>query len=184
MEYTTEMKEADIAAADYVEKYVRAEEFIKYCRECPNFGKLWSCPEYDFDTAEYFNKHRMLKVIGLRIIYSPGEREKTYTKEEMARAISSGLKAERKALDEYLRKLEEETGGTALNAGSCTLCPEGCARPEGRPCRFPDKMRYSLESLGADITATIGDLLDIELKWDREGRLPEYHTLVAGLLYD
>ncbi len=98
--------------------------------------------------------------------------------------IAGSMRVERKAFDRYLRKLEEETGGTALNAGSCILCPEGCTRPEGKPCRFPDKRRYSLESLGADITATIGDLLGIELKWDREGKLPEYYTLVAGLLYD
>lgn len=184
MEYTTEMKEADIASADYVEKYVRADEFIKYCRACPNFGRIWSCPEYDFDTRDYFRKHRMLKVIGMKIIYSPEDREKTYTRDEMMEVIAGSMRVERKAFDRYLRKLEEETGGTALNAGSCILCPEGCTRPEGKPCRFPDKRRYSLESLGADITATIGDLLGIELKWDREGKLPEYYTLVAGLLYD
>lgn len=184
MEYTTQMKEAEISVSDYLDKYVKAEEFIQYCRACPNFGKIWSCPEYDFDTVEYFRKHSRLRVIGLKIIYSPGTREKTYSREEMREVIAGSMHVERRKLDEYLRELEEKTGGTALNAGSCNICPEGCARPEGKNCRFPDRMRYSLESLGADITTTIGDLLGIELVWDKEGKLPEYYTLVAGLLYD
>ncbi|MBO4359382.1 MAG: metal-binding protein [Eubacteriaceae bacterium] len=184
MDYTTQMKEAEISVSDYVDRYVRAKEFIEYCRQCPNYGRIWSCPEYDFDTEEYFRKFSTLRVIGLKIIYSPEMREKTLSREELREVIAGSLRVERKKLDEYLRGLEEETGGTALNAGSCTLCPEGCARPDGESCRFPGRMRYSLESLGADITATIGDLLGIDLIWDSEGKLPEYYTLVAGLLYD
>ena len=94
MEYTTQMKQAEIAVSDYLDKYVRAEEFIQYCRACPNFGKIWSCPEYDFDTMEYFRKHSRLRVIGLKIIYSAETRKKTYSREEMRELIEQFMNGE------------------------------------------------------------------------------------------
>lgn len=66
--------------------------------------------------------------------------------------------------------------------------PATCARKghapgsEGRPCRYPDRIRPSLESLGFDIGKTASELLGIELKWSEPGSsgLPEYFTLVSG----
>lgn len=181
--YTTEMKEAVISVEEYVSKYVRPEEFLQYCRQCPTFGHKWSCPEYDFDTKEYFRRYRNLKVFGLKIIYDEDLREKVLTKEEMRKVISESMMMERKGLDSMLDELEEKTGGKGLNAGACIVCRE-CAKDEGEKCRFPEKMRYSLESLGGDITATTKDILGIDLIWDRDGHLPEYYTMVAGLLYN
>lgn len=50
------------------------------------------------------------------------------------------------------------------------------------PCRYPDRIRPSLESLGFDIGKTASELLGIELKWSEPGSsgLPEYFTLVSG----
>lgn len=181
--YTTEMKEAEISVEEYVSKYVRPEEFLQYCRECPNYGHKWSCPEYDFDTREYFRRYRNLKVFGLKILYDEDLCRKELTREEMRKILSESMMVERKKLDSVLRELEEKTGGTGLNAGACALCAE-CTRDANEGCRFPEKMRYSLESLGGDITATIKDLLGIDLIWDSNGHLPAYYTLVAGLLYN
>lgn len=65
----------------------------------------------------------------------------------------------------------------AIIEGSCT-------RPEGLPCRHPDRVRPSLEACGFDIGRTTSELFGIELKWGAEGKLPEYLTLVCGLFHD
>ena len=81
--------------------------------------------------------------------------------------------------------MEEEKkhpGSISLSAGSCQLCKNGCAKPLGQPCRFPDQMRYSIESLGGNVGLTIEKLMGIQLEWMEEGKLPHHFVLVCGLL--
>ena len=52
----------------------------------------------------------------------------------------------------------------------------------GKPCRFQDKMRYSIESLGGNVGKTVTKYLKQELQWVEEGKLPEYFMLIYGLL--
>ena len=71
----------------------------------------------------------------------------------------------------------------ALSAGTCLLCGEGnCTRALSEPCRYPDKMRYSIESLGGNVGLTVSKLMGIQLEWIEEGKLPSYFVLVGGLL--
>ena len=81
-------------------------------------------------------------------------------------------------------ELEERyPGSVSLSAGCCSLCrPEGCGRASGLACRYPQKMRYSIESLGGNVGLTVSKLMGIELEWVTEGRLPSYFVLVGGLL--
>ena len=50
----------------------------------------------------------------------------------------------------------------------CHLC-EHCTRPEGRPCRYPEGIGYTLESLGCDVSAAAEQLLGWPLLWSRKG---------------
>ena len=78
---------------------------------------------------------------------------------------------------------ERYPGSVSLSAGCCSLCrPEGCGRASGLACRYPQKMRYSIESLGGNVGLTVSKLMGIELEWVTEGRLPSYFVLVGGLL--
>ena len=72
-------------------------------------------------------------------------------------------------------------GSFSLSAGECEEC-EHCTRPEGKPCRKPDKLRYSIESLGGNVGKTISRLCGIEIEWIEEGKIPEHFVLVGGLL--
>lgn len=103
--------------------------------------------------------------------------------QEKAREITQTVLREVK--EQLARKLFDEEaktpGSVSLSAGSCTQCA-GCLRPEGKNCRFPEKMRYSIESLGGNVGLTISKLLGIELEWMEEGKLPRYFVLVSGLL--
>ena len=83
---------------------------------------------------------------------------------------------------ELYEKEQEFPGSVSLSAGCCTWCGGTCKRAEGQPCRFPDKMRYSIESLGGNVGLTISRLMGIELEWMKEGTMPRYFVLVSGLL--
>ena len=52
--------------------------------------------------------------------------------------------------------------------GFCRLCSnekdKGCTYDAGDPCRYPDKMRYSMEAVGIDVTQTVKNL-NFNLEW-------------------
>ena len=84
---------------------------------------------------------------------------------------------------ELMEREKEFPESVSLSAGSCDLCKEeGCTRKDGKPCRYPDKLRYSIESLGGDVGRTVSKLMGYELEWVEEGKVPSYYVLVGGLL--
>ena len=82
-------------------------------------------------------------------------------------------------MDRALRR--QYPGAAVLTTGGCTLCEE-CTRPMGRPCRHPQAVGYSLESLGCDVGAAARGELGWELLWPRRDRLPRYLTLLCAVL--
>ena len=74
-------------------------------------------------------------------------------------------------------------GSHALLPGRCTICgPRGCSRLEGKPCRFPDKMHHTIESMGGDVGKTITELFGIEMLWIKNDELPDYFIQLGALL--
>lgn len=195
--YTTERYEAVVSVDHYLEKYVDVETFLGACKACPNYEKVWSCPTYDFDVIDYWKKYRILELVAIKIIFDDAVAGKQLTKEEQEDITRNSIWEVKEALSQELYEREKtEPGSISLSAGSCTLCKgagahsegdknlaEGwCTRLEGKPCRFPEKMRYSIESLGGNVGTTLSELMEIELEWIQEGRLPSYFVLVSGLL--
>ncbi len=87
-----------------------------------------------------------------------------------------------KTLLPRLYEMERETLGSRCFTFRCVLCPEGCTRPEGKPCRHPERLRHSLESVGFDIVAMTRELLGIDLEWSTDGTLPKHLSLVTALM--
>ncbi len=52
--------------------------------------------------------------------------------------------------------------------GFCRLCfnekDKNCTYDEGYPCRYPNKIRYSMEAVGIDVTQTVKNL-NFNLEW-------------------
>jgi predicted metal-binding protein len=160
--------ETDIQS--YMKGYVKPEEFLTLCRACPNYGKLWSCPPYDFEVRSLWESFSKLKIIAYKLNLANRE---NYN-QELANLKSS--------IETELRREEDiNEGSLCLLAGCCELC-SSCTRTKGQPCIFPAKMRYSIESLGGDVVKTLKDFFHIEIKWLRNGNYPEYTVLVGGLL--
>ncbi len=167
----------------YVENYVDVPEFLKYCRECDTYGKKWSCPPHGFDPEEYWKKHKYFYIIGTKIVFDQSMTEEKKDKKGANESIRQIFRKEKDVLLERLLALEKKyPGSIGLSAGECRVCGK-CTRPSGKFCKCPDKMRYSIESLGGNVVKTADELLGIKLKWV-EGKLPEYMTLVTGLLTD
>lgn len=174
----SEDRSVSLPVADYVARFRDAERFAACCRACPNYGRSWGCPPFATDPAEAFASYRTALLVATKI--TPDVPDLPIG--EAGRLI----RPERIRLERRLLELEHRTGGRAFSyVGSCLYCPEGsCTRPEGLPCRHPDKVRPSLEACGFDISRTAEELFGIRLLWGSEGRLPTYLTLVCGLFHN
>ncbi len=183
-DFLIEKYESDVLMEEYLEDCVDVPQFLEYCKQCHNYDKTWSCPSFDFDPVEYLKKYRTLRVIGWKIIIPEEYRLRIYPNKEQNLMMENLLAGPKRDLDREMLNLEKEyPGSRALSGGSCLYCkPSDCAKVEGKPCRFPEKMRYSIEALGGNVGLTVTRYLGQKLEWIEEGRLPRYFMLVAGLL--
>lgn len=167
--------EKTIEVEEFIEGYVNVDEFLECCKECENYDMVWSCPTYDFDPVDYWRKFKNLYVVGKKMILEEDEKENWET-------LMAQVKAE---IGDELYALEEQyPNSKSLSAGNCKICGESnCTRKTGEPCRYPEKMRYSIESLGGNVGLTASKLLGINLQWIEQGQIPDYFVLVGGLLY-
>lgn len=177
-DYLAEDFTASIAAGDYLARFRDAERFGACCRACPNYGRSWGCPPFDYDVAERIGRYRSVLLVATKI---------TPAIASLPLAASQALiRPERIRLETRLREMERDYGGLACAyVGECLYCPRGsCTRSAGLPCRHAGLVRPSLEAYGFDIGRTLGELFGIELKWGAEGRMPDYLTLVCGFFHD
>lgn len=185
--YVVDSYERDIPVKEYVEKYVKPDVFIQLCKQCPNYGNVWSCPPYDFDVMDYWLKYENLKLTAYKITYRRPEEIKSY----------DDLAEVKEIMQNNLKEMEKEyPGSVLLSAGSCSLCAgesagadlnknrrdDWCARAMGKPCVRPAEMRHSVESIGGDVVSTLKDLFGLEILWAEGDKVPDYHILLGGLL--
>ena len=171
--YTLKRFEAEADVKTYVRDFVDVGGFLECCKACPSYNNVWSCPPYDFDPMDYWNSFERILVAGYQI---------TFRGEHTQETMTETLWDVKQKLAEELYELEKEfPGSQSLSAGTCQIC-KSCSKQEGAPCRFPDKMRYSIESIGGNVGKTISSLCGIEIEWIEDGKLPEHFVLVGGLL--
>lgn len=181
MIYTISRKEVSLAADEFISRYRDVERIRAFCEQCPSFGKVWSCPPFDFDARTVSDGFKTVTLMATTIEFDEQTRAACKTAEHALATSREAMEQVWKALLPRLYEMERETLGSRCFSFRCSLCPEGCSRPEGKPCRHPDKMRYSLESVGFDIVAMTHELLDIDLEWSNDGNLPKHLTLVTAL---
>ena len=68
--YTTESYTTSIAVSDYKKRYIDIPTFTEYCKACPNYDRLWSCPSYTFDVEAFWNQFQTLDLFAVKIIYN------------------------------------------------------------------------------------------------------------------
>ena len=181
MKYEVTRKEVTISADEFINRYRDVERFDALCRQCPGYGKAWNCPPFDFDPKTLSEGFKSVTVIGTTIEFDEETRAACLTPEQSSR---TGREAMHQVWASWLPELyerERQVPGSRCFTFRCELCPEGCTRPEVKPCRHPEKMRHSLEAVGFDVVAITRYLLGIELEWSTDGSLPKHLTLVTAL---
>ena len=188
VKYTAEKIEnfqAEVPVEEYVKECVDVPTFLGYCKECSNYGKLWCCPPYTFNVEkDYWSKFQTIQIMG-RKLYLPKElTSQSYAKNEEWKVTEEFLIPYKEELEQEILKAEEQhPGSVSLSSGACLHCKKAsCSRLDNKQCRFPDKMRYSIESLGGNVGKTVTKYLHQDLQWVEEGKLPEYFMLIYGLL--
>ncbi|QSX05853.1 DUF2284 domain-containing protein [Sedimentibacter sp. zth1] len=176
--YKLEVIKNRIDVLDYIKKYYDSEVFFGYCQGCNLFSKLWSCPPYNFSTKDYILNYKYLHVFGTKVFISKDNFQNDKHNKDILEILNYVRRNQEKELLEFEHIYKDSI---SLNAGSCLLC-KTCTRLNGNVCIHKDKMRYSLESLGCDVQKTALELLGIEIKWSKDGKILEYYTLVSGFL--
>jgi predicted metal-binding protein len=180
------MKNVSFAVAcggmdDMARRYLSGGLFMALCRECPNYGANWACPPFDFSVSELLEKFGCLYAFGAKVAHPDDAVRTSDTYEKSIEYTGRIFKEVKRALSGLLLVLEERyPGGLGLSAGKCDVCPV-CARRDGTPCRFPDRCRHSLESMGFDVAAISENMLGTRLLWIKDA-LPEYQMFVNGFL--
>lgn len=182
MNYTVTSKQVTIAASELIARYRDVERIGAFCLQCPGYGKTWCCPPFDFDPCTVSDGFKTATVMGTTIEFDEQTRAACKTAEESSAMGREAMAQVWKTILPRLYEMERENPDSRCFTFRCSLCPEGCTRPEGKPCRHPDKMRHSLESVGFDIVAMTRDLLDIDLKWSSDGSLPKRLTIVTAFM--
>ncbi len=176
--YRSELHITRRSVEEYIARFHDAERIAGYCRACPNYGRSWACPPYDFDPEEVMRPYRFIHIVASRIY--PAAADLPFS--ESGRLIIP----ERRRLMSRLLHLEKLHAGRSFSyMGSCLNCPAGtCTRLSGQPCRHPELVRPSLEAFGFDIGKSVEELFGFGLKWSNNGLIPEYLTLVGGFIHN
>lgn len=138
------------------------QKVVGYCKSCPKYDKIWSCPSFDFSTYDYLNKFSAAIIYSGEIIFdlSTGDYDKNSNKKRQI--FDHG----RKVFREFLMTIEKRTHESeALIAGHCFLCNQ-CTRIQGKKCIHPKEIRYSLEGMGIEVGNLLKTVLNKELAWD------------------
>ena len=187
--YTLDEKIKTMSTKEYYEKYVDFSETSESCKICDMYNNNWSCPPFENDVMNSWQKYENIDLILTRLHFNEFITENIYEKEEIDTILHLTLFNEKKKLLQRIRKkisLDENfpKDTMILSTGYCNICPT-CSKQEGRPCRYPKNKLHSIESIGGLVTKTTYEEFDTEIQWiDMEkGVIPEYLTLLMGVLY-
>lgn len=155
-----------IETGTFVSRYRDRERIQELCRSCPGYARTWACPPFAEDPFAAAGRYRYASLILLTAVTD-----------------NAGLAAMRDRLAGKLEEAERLYGGLSFRAaGGCTLCA-GCTRPDGLPCRFPERLRYSPEALGFDLCAAAADLFGYKVRWSDDDSFREL-AVIAAFFHD
>lgn len=165
--------------SDMLVPYQFKEKFDKCCEtSCKNYGLKWACPPYSPTYTIYKSDYKYLTICVLAA--SLNQFDYINNKYLKIKAANSIMKSR---VDRVLRELVKTEHSKQVSTGSCRLC-KPCKKKLGNPCKHPQVMAYSFEALGIDVEKVSLDILNHELKWYKNNELPEYTSVVAGILLD
>ena len=173
LEYTVSICQVE---SDLVSELVDKSKFDNLCLTgCQNYNRKWACPPSapSFVDFSYGKEHTY--VVFMQLLLNQFE----YIKNGYLK-VKAGNSILKSRADKLVRSIAENHG-RYISSGSCHLC-KPCKGKLEQPCRYPEKMTYSFEALGVDVELLINKCFQSTLLWYKNGTLPEYTSVVCGLL--
>lgn len=159
-------------------KYQNKQKFDLLCEKgCPNYNKKWSCPPLSPSYSKFISKYENIMVI----VISTKLDQFSYIKNDYLK-VKAANTIMKSRIDKALRSFISDDC-YYISTGSCRMC-RPCKRKLNQPCAHQDIMTYSFEALGINVSEMVSDLFDFELKWYKKKALPEYTSVVAGLIFN
>lgn len=133
------------------DQVVLSREFRAVCErnDCGRYNLSWTCPPGSGDIEACMARIRSFK----RALWyqSIAPLEDSFDLEGMTRAAQEHAGLSQRIHTQAQRILKQDF--QHLSSASCTLC-ENCTRPEGKPCRHPDRALPAMEGWGVDVYNT------------------------------
>lgn len=165
-----------------VNLYFRPKVFIEFCKGCKYYNKIWACPPYDFNIMKMLEDYQYAYIIGSKFYINELSEDfkQLLDCKDIEYVTTEIYKTARLILDEKLGIIwNREKHLCVLFAGRCLVCGN-CTREKQISCIHPEKMQYSLESLGFDVSSICEDILGDKMLWAIEN-LPEYFILISAV---
>lgn len=165
-----------------LKKYYKPKVFIEFCKDCKYYNKIWACPPYKFDTVDLIDPYKYAYIVGSKLYLNKinGKLKELLNHDNVEFAVNEIYKSARAVLDQKLMNIEKkESGSKVLFAGRCMIC-DICSKEYNKPCMYPDQLRYSLESIGFDVSLISEEILEYKMLWSK-GKFPEYMILVSAI---
>jgi len=174
----------EVPMNEFIENCTDIEYFEKCCSVCPNYGKTWSCPPYNFNPLDFWREYKTFLIYAIKVTTPAELLESKYSVDDLAKIGGEIIKEAHKRIDAEMNLMKEDfPDSKILGGGSCRICGENkCARRFGSPCRFPNKMKYSIESLGGNVETVLKKYFDQQICWGKDEHLAPYYMAVGGLL--
>ena len=161
---------ANICENDTLKKYLKFEYFTNLCKEgCPNYNSNYTCPPNSPNFQDYIKDYKYSFIIAM------------YMKISKHNTIVDAHQYLRSLLSDLLIPLEAKVNGLLTDGGRCLIC-KSCAYVDKLPCRFPQKMRFSMESMGIDLDGVSKDILNHSLTWNEDEN--NYCTVIGSVNFN
>ena len=184
LRYTVREEHRRIQAEDYLRSFVDVPRFHVFCRTCPCYDRNWACPEFDFDPLTVWSRYRWLHLTAFWIEFAPDQPRSGFEPSALIEDVLAMHRHEKRHAHRRLMSMRAASPDSfPLGVGECLLCTE-CTRSQGLPCRIPDQLVHSIESLGGDVEATMRVLFGHTLQWSDGRTLPDRYLHLIGLLCD
>lgn len=181
-DFSVERFECDTSLDEIRERFLNIEGNEESCSFCRCYDNNWTCPPFNDNQTDIWNKYENIKLILLKMNFNKHVYEREFTSESLMEYAFEFHHSQKMIIEPELYELEEKLNGCFLTAGPCVRCSE-CQRISGKGCVMPDKRKYAMESLGADVIGIAREYFDLDLQWIRGNKLPEYIIMMLCVLY-
>lgn len=142
-----------------IEEAFLPRKVLAHCRRCENYNMHFACPDHQFNVSAFISGYPFVLLVSHQM---PVHMDEYFYWRDIIEPI--------------LLHYEEKLKGQSLVAGSCRNC-DFCFDKGAQDCENPDLMRFSLESLGFDVSILLNKFFKEKLDFS-----PDRLHLVYGML--